>query len=105
MRAVAKRRILAVLASAEIGGSADRRGVRLGSERRSCVAPIAVWLIGALSACAPIDRFTTFKFSRDGGFLSYFRFHRITPMRDGLPFAQLVTKHDSFIAIEQNAVF
>jgi hypothetical protein len=52
-----------------------------------------------------IDRFTAFKFNRDGGFLGYCRFHKFTPLRDGLPFAQLVTKHDSFIAIEQNAVF
>ena len=65
----------------------------------------AVRLTGASSACAPIDRFTAFKFNRDGGFLNYFRFHRITPMRDGLRCAQLVTKYDSFITIEQNAVF
>src|SRR5882724_3602673 len=93
MRAVAKRRILAALASAEIGGSACRRGVRLGSERRSCVAAVAVRLIGASSACAPVDRFTTFKLHRDGGFLGYCRFHKFTPLRDGLAFC--TTSHET----------
>lgn len=88
MRAVAKRRILAVLASAEISGTAGRRGVRLGSERGSCVAAIAVRLIGAASARAPIDRFAALKLDGDGGFLRYCRFHKFTPRRDGSPFVK-----------------
>jgi hypothetical protein len=86
MSAVAKRRILAVLASAEMGGYADCRGVLLGSEHRTFVATVAVRLIGSSSACAPMDRFAGLKHDGHGGFLNYCRFHEFSPKKDAFTF-------------------
>src|SRR5208282_2255369 len=79
VRAVAIGRILASLAAAEIGGSALLGGERRGRETRVLVRAVAEWLVGGLSAGAPVIGLACFEFLRKGPLLGDDRFSHLSP--------------------------